>query len=51
MAVGQIGRGADALDDLQAERIGVELDHAVDVFGQDGEMADAGHDSLRCKVC
>src|ERR1051326_1370502 len=50
VAVGQVGRGADALDDREPERVGVKLDHAVDVFGQDGEVADAGHGSLRCEA-
>src|ERR1700756_816863 len=43
VTVGQIGGGAHSLDNLEAERIGVEFHQSIDVFRENGEMADAGH--------
>src|SRR5262249_30995812 len=43
VTVRQIGSGPHALDDLEAERIGVEFHQSIHVFREDGEMANAGH--------
>src|SRR5215468_12066938 len=43
VTVGQIGGGPHALDDLEAERIGVEFHQSIHVLRENGEMADAGH--------
>src|SRR5262245_55388910 len=43
VTVGEIGGGPHALDDLEAERIGVEFHQSIHVLRENGEMADAGH--------
>ena len=41
--VRQLGSGPRALDDLEAERIGVDFHQSIHVFRENGEVADAGH--------
>src|SRR5439155_7261635 len=43
MPIGKISRRADAVNDLQAERRGVELHQLVHVLGENREMTDASH--------
>src|SRR6516162_2045229 len=43
VTVRQIGGGAHAVDNLEAERIGIEFHQSIHVFRENGEMADAGH--------
>src|SRR5262249_6054289 len=45
VTVRQIGGGPHSLDNLEAERIGVEFHQSIHVLRENGEMADAGHEA------
>jgi len=43
VAVGQIDRRADAVDDLHAEGFGVKLHQALSILRNDGQVANTRH--------
>src|SRR5262245_702938 len=51
MTVRQIGRGAHALDDLQAECMRIEIDEPFHVFSENGQVTDSSHSTTSSCCC